>query len=811
MSGKPKPADATKPGKSAAKPATGSGTAPKSKPAAGTRTGASSAKSPATKPKDEDDPFEVDTSAVRKAIRLSPRPTKSRTYEIVCPMCETKGFLAPQDAGKDVQCANPECIVPVFKSKRPKVEAPPEEAPKSKKGLFIGVGVAVALIGGFAIYSMMTPKKDPVVIEIDPFQIPTGPAECDDCPVINTCDQCEDKQVTLPDIREGLLAVVMDAAREKGSHNRNDAIRIAVETFAISGQINQAQQELKRLQSAGQATAYLQLQPLAEIAWRALANGNVDSATEFATNAQERAKNLPPTVRRSLDSVTSVAAVLAAAGKSDAAIQLIQDQISEAEYMLGSRGDASVLWRAAFDSQTYDVGLEASRPYHVIMPESLRMGVIETLVAHGYADEAWTLIDSARKVDSQDACRAAWAGRLAEMKPETVMASIAEAMPEDSVSAIGRTRVWAAVAAHLSVKQQNAAAQTAFTNALAAAANMAAPNPEPTPTMKQIYESNGKAFLGLSDPATEESAALACSDLALVAVQLGQTDQAIDAMQKSMAYARATTPGPVFTQELVEECEKRENYVKSQLQSTINLGSSAPEVRAAFNRYRLQCTRLNEMAQKRLQFQVQILRALAKAQLLRPVWDFTLAQDGLTDANAREPFLETTLPGFLLTQADLAKNEELRKEISTAKGKPPQVDPIDLGIWEAERRFQLGNFKDAAGVLRTFYRSAAVKDSRDRADIAVLGMIADMQQTQPIRDTFDFLVTISDPVLKQDGFQQFSAYTVKSGQAPELWELLQTPAIRQLGAIEKTSIYRGLATGIAKSRTTTPQAATGAE
>src|SRR5690349_12284001 len=63
---------------------------------------------------DGTDPFEVDTRSIVKAPPVSPKPAKGRMQRVVCPMCETPGFISPQQVGKEVKCCNPQCLMPVF-------------------------------------------------------------------------------------------------------------------------------------------------------------------------------------------------------------------------------------------------------------------------------------------------------------------------------------------------------------------------------------------------------------------------------------------------------------------------------------------------------------------------------------------------------------------------------------------------------------------------------------------------------------------------------------------------------------------------
>ena len=63
---------------------------------------------------------------------MSPKAGKGRTIEVKCPMCDTAGFITDKQAGRDVKCCNPECMMPVFKT-------PPlarqDEGPAVEKGM----------------------------------------------------------------------------------------------------------------------------------------------------------------------------------------------------------------------------------------------------------------------------------------------------------------------------------------------------------------------------------------------------------------------------------------------------------------------------------------------------------------------------------------------------------------------------------------------------------------------------------------------------------------------------------------------------
>ncbi|HEX4072648.1 MAG TPA: hypothetical protein VHX68_15815, partial [Planctomycetaceae bacterium] len=66
-------------------------------------------------------------------------------------MCETVGFIPQSAAGKEVRCANPKCMVPVFVAPRIEKKAV-EVASPAKSGMspiVLGLLVVLLLLGGF--------------------------------------------------------------------------------------------------------------------------------------------------------------------------------------------------------------------------------------------------------------------------------------------------------------------------------------------------------------------------------------------------------------------------------------------------------------------------------------------------------------------------------------------------------------------------------------------------------------------------------------------------------------------------------------
>jgi hypothetical protein len=804
-SAKPKPAPAQPARKAAVaeKPAESpSGSKPK-------QPSARKPQKPEPKPSDEDaDPFEVDTSAVRRAVKLAPRQTKTRTMEVICPMCETTGYLKPEDGGKDVQCANKECMVPVFKSPRPVIEEEPEEEPQSSKTWILagsGVGLLALILGVW--FFVLAEEEEPDVVEV-----PSGPREVTEeefsrlLPGSNVPVQEKEKPpASLPEIRSRSLAQVVDQAQSR-ERNRNPdyGTQLAAETLAVAGQVKEAREQLARLRNSSTAPPYLHVQPLVEIAWQQIRSGQTDAATETAATALSRIDNAPASIRKSHDAAISLGALLVALNRAEDAQPVIRQHQDGSE-----RGQVSILWRAAFDGKTYDIHFEARQPYHVAIVEPLRQGIVETLVALGKENEAFEFVDSAATVASRDACRAAWAGRLTLADAEQAVERVTQALEGKDISPAGRCRVWAAVASHLLAHGDSAGAGTALERAVASLDEIETRPPAAMPNMKQLYESEGKRNVGLPDPSPWRSAALAACDVALVRLQMGENESAWEAVEKSMEFARVMAPSPAATKDLYERIQKQEAGTRAQLAQTLNLRSE--QTLQAFIRYRNQARKLNEdEAGARMTLQVKILETAAEAGLLEPVGRYLIERSQLADLNEKEPYLDTSLPGFVFAYAQASGREELANAVASASPVRLSPDPVDAASAAAVQLVSQGQLSEASERLRTAYRDREIRGDRDRLDRTVFRLVGQVMQTHSIQEAFEFIRDLQDPVMTEDAYMFLAGHSVSNGTAAELWKL--TDGSRELGALDVVALYRGFVSAIPATKATpAPSADTAAE
>lgn len=747
-----------------------------------------------------EDPFEVDTSAIRRAIKLAPRPTKSRTHEVVCPMCETAGYLNPDDAGKDVQCANPECMVPVFKSARIVAEEAPPEESKLKKQLIMGGAATGVIVLGTAVWFLFLrepPTTGPLDVGPTTFSQgedePAGPQLIPDSG--NTVVQrTVEKPLTVPEIQKRVLGNIIDKAGSR-ERNRNPEFgtQLAAEAFAQAGELTKAREQIRRLQTTARTTPYFQIQPLVELGWQQIARGETDQANESATAAVTHSQRMPKSIRKTHDAAISLGALLAALDRTAEMNTLIEQH---QDFL--PRGQVSTLWRAALDSRTFDLDREVRLPYHRGMPEPMRLGIVESLVAHGQQQKGLAVAMAAPTAVSQDACRAAWAGRLLLTRPNEALATITQHLEPGNVSPAGQARVWSAVAAHRREAEDEAGAQAALANAVAAFEKIPVKPPVAIPDMKPLYDSEGKRFAGLPNPSPAHAAALAAADIAQLQLQSGETELAWSTYLKGLEHARGMAPSPSATKGLFDTIQRQDASTRQQLNTVLNLRNDETRMRTAYIRYRKQAGLLDQEAQARFAIQTEILRQAAEGGLLHPVWDTIVERSRAENLGEREPYLDSPVAGIVIGLSTAADDSELARKIAPiTRAKPISIDPVDELFATARKRIDAGNIREASEMIKERYRSNVAKEQPDRLDQAVFRLLARVQQQQSLEKTLDFIRNLHDPVIKEDSYLLLAGASIKNGTAPKLWTT--TVDSRDLGAIDFVSMYRGFIAGIPRS------------
>jgi len=799
MSGKPqsgskpsvaaKPKPAVPPSRPAGKPTASSspaGTPPSpGKPSPGKPAPAKPAAS------EKDDPFEVDTSVLRRAIKLAPRPTKTRTLEVTCPMCETSGFMLPADAGKDVHCCNPECLVPIFKTQKPKVETAPVEEPRNRAWVIYTGGLLTLIVAGVAVWFFVLNPPKPEVVDTPEIPQPETPIqELNLTPENRVVQTTEAPPATLKEIRMQSLAAIVDRARQR-DHNRSPeyGTQLAAESFANAGELAKAGEQIRRLQSTAAQAPYLQIQPLVDVGWQQLAAGQMKEAQASVATALSKSQNAPRSIRKTLDAITSLAALAIAVDQQADAEALINR-----EQDFGLRGELSALWRAAVDAKTFQIDLEHRAPWHLAMPEPMRLSVIECLVTHQQADKAAALTSTATNAASRAMCQAAWAGRLTQQDPERALDRVTTGLKAMQATPATQAQIWASVAFSAIQAKRPDLAEAALKQALEAAASINAPKAIPVPTLRQIHNSDGKAYAGLPDPTPAQANAQAFAAIALAQLESGQTEAAWTSFQQAVQQTQGMAPSATLTQELLTACETREASLRAQLNDALNLGNNQQRIGTEFARYRRQCGKLHAVALQRLDLQTAFLQAAIEAGLTEQSW--SLIQERLHSNNpqTQEPYLETPLPGLLISLAEAENKPELARKIQDeATEKRIEVDPLDQLYARASIALAAGNLPQSSDLIKHAYRAQVGKKQPDRIDEISLRLCARAQSASTPDAVVTYIKNLADVVMQEEALLQLAGYSMQHGTAPELWK--QTTQLRDLEALDRVSLFRGFVAG----------------
>ena len=802
MSGKPKPKPKAKPAqpkeaKSAPQPEQKSPERPqRRKPA------------PAEKPEsgDDDNPFEVDTSIARKAVAVAPRPTKSRTLRVTCPMCETPGFINPADAGKNVKCCNETCMVPIFKAPVPEKEEEPEEEKSGGGTLMYGGGAAAVIAVGVAVwwFVLREPEKpkpvDGPVVQQGEVEIDLGGLGEDH--TIST----ERKK---PETPEQLRDITLELMTEISENKQPEHLRLTAASLAQAKKTTEAKNVLDNLKRvSGGRNGYQQVEPLVQLGWANIQNPQ--QSTSYATEAQAAMDSVPNALREPLDAGSSLAALLVALNKTADAETLIKKiQVDD------ERGRLSAIWSSALNTGTFNFALETDRPYHIVIPEPLRVSAIHELVARGQADKALALIDGANDVAGKESAFASWAGRLGDVNAGAV-GQVEQAIASKQIGKTGQIHAWAALASHYHVRGDVANAQTALAKATALLDTLEAPSPVEMLSMKAIHGSKGKPHAGLNDPAPALATTLASAAVGLLQVDMGQKDAGWSNIQKAVDSARGMSPSPAKTAQVAEDAIKKPASVKAQLNALLNFGSNEQKASLEMGRYRTQADALNAIAQNRLDIQVAILREAARRGLENQVWDYaqSMAEAPLDE---RDPYYTTSLPGWLKLLADSKGNQTLVQKVNAEyQDKVLRPREIDGFYVNALRQVKANQLSQARESLKSLYAWASRNQQQLTAvepfeiDTIAFRLACLVQEEQSdIAQAFEFSAMQKDAAMKADALLMISAKSVTTGKAYLLWDVATN--VREdargitLNELDKLSMGRGFIAGLNVSANEAPQ------
>jgi hypothetical protein len=811
---KPTPSRPTAPSKPAAPPAS-SRPASTSKPANPQRPSAPSSpsKPPAAAPgkkSPEDaardaaneelaDSLKVDSTAGLDVPVASRQRSQSRPYKVRCPMCDTVGYVPRSAAGKDVRCANRECMVPVFTAPRPEKkqeEEKPKKKPITRTQIMMVVGALAAI--GIAVWFFFqnqppeaTKNKDPDLSGQTGTQLP--PAQKTDG---DAAKPAPEKPLVVAEEQGAALAFMAKASREK-SHNRSRPLcqRLTAHTAAECGDLVMAQTFLDELKRAESGLAFYRVAPLTSIASRQLKAGDREAAGKALDDAVTTAADLPSLGAFTVDSVAWLAAALTAAGRDKDALALVgKFPATGPDGRLGAAEARAEAWNS-YDIETAD----RERPLYDVASLQLPL-IVEIAVARGLSAEALRLVQSITDESLRAECEVAWlvAVERAKVSPgATSPAGVDTAAVLAKLKPAAQARCHAQIARLRAHNNDRPGAENELKAALAALGSTKAAEEFTLPSLKGIYNWHA------ADPGPARQDALAFADIAAAQAALGQTEPADQSLATALDCVRSTAPSVAAVAAKVQSASSNRAGLKDDLHTQLKLRET--QVEAAFEQYRGNLRKLGQAADARALLELEILdTALAWADP-SAVWKLIGTRATTNAVDRKELLLITPLPWQLMARLrsqgqspDAGAFAAIQKAVGDSQPNPVgMLDAVVFGISDHEPTDLANGLKSIENVERP---------DRERAGLFIADRLV---AAGDFHKAFQFSRLIDDPAMKEKTMEWCAARACRLGQARPVRDLLRA-SNTSFVPTELVSAWRGFLIGLLARERAEPEATSAA-
>ncbi len=756
-----------------------------------------------------EDPFDVASQAARKAVQLLPKPSKGKLHRIECPMCETAGFQSKKAAGREVRCANKECLVPLF-------TAPPDEsaeeakaaaaaeaaalaAEAASKGLSIGAytGIAVvaaAVLGGGAFFLTSGPaSKEPTVEEQlalarEQNGNPPPPVTTTNNPGTAADPEKPDEPVVPPnpvgppiaDIRATSLKLMAYTSLQRDRNQRKPFCRrLTAEAYAISGDFPGAAQQLTQLDKVGSQLKYYHILPLVQIAWKRLENGDSAGATTAIADAMPLLRDLPAFGTDATDTINELATILVA-----------MDRAAEAATLLNKRNDSGPLGQfleARLRSESFtEISFDQAVSMRPVTGWSAPQWVAITvsLVAKGMPEKALAFARQAPGQAAVEDCLSGWAeASLIAAGDDKPLATINSTI--QSLDKTAQVRIQSRCALTL---QGLGLAQLASAPLLKAKELVGIAGEALTIDVQRLKT---VAKVTLPDQQPIRRQALAAAELAHAEAVLGNTDAAWSSVLLTMDFVRMMAPALTIANRPFAELQQRgETAITNELKALKNLLTD-DEARIAYQNYRNRTRQLRSAAKARFTLQEEILLEVLQWGFADQIWAEIQKRNDSGTGEAREPWFQTNLAKALYNDFRFRMHAEKAVAVATTVTKSTLDElsaPRVIARIQSDKQAAGATPDEVANVLANFLRIH--KDEADKRwqQETMLRLVSRLVSSDRQMEALNLVAAIQDVQTRELAYELAGQEITARGHIVQVFEFAKSADIIPP---EKVALLRG--------------------
>lgn len=736
---------------------------------------------------EDDDPFAVDQSKLSAALPVQPRKTASKTYEVVCPMCETHGFVHPDAVGKLAKCCNPQCQLPVFEVPKPKIEAPPPPPPpKRPYGKWAMQGmVGLAFIGAIAFWWV----NRNIVVQLPPLDLPPRVTPKESDPPV-TKDKNDDVKPVVKqpaEWRRDAFALMIEIAREQTNTRKPTCRRLTATAAIADGKLDEALKEISQIRLVSEAASYEAIPPLTQLALKYRQSNSKPEFEKAVNEAVQLSARLPLQGRQPAQSAIALATVLALADRSPEGHKLL------AVRQNGQPSDnVAAVTEIAIQDGSYDVDQILVGQAIGGWERPLSTAVTRLLILHGESKRAleWAEKDPDELAKTESVLL--WATIAAKediQQKKPVRPQATEAV--DRLSAAAKVCFQARLAELYTEQKQLPAANEALDLAEKTLATLKTPPTVRLQTVKELLR-----WEPPTNQAELQAAARAAAELAIVQSRLGKQPAAAKSLAFATAQLRALAPSEAGVTTIRDQLLSGGNAeARRKLREAFDLDNDDRAMQQLSN-FGNRAATLMKLAQVRFQLQQKIvLAAIDNGALDAAAKEVEARISGAADADPaeRELYLSTAIPQLLIERLTAAKARDQHVILVRLAGNQQLPAEVKGPLYRAQAE-QLANQGkvDAAAKLLNPYLSDT--DLLQLTALRIACRLARNNQVNnnQVKKSQEFLTALGDESLREDGLRLVSAKLTMLNGESELFEIAKQDVRQQAVAC---SILCGLIEG----------------